>query len=57
MAIEKDQDRCGDLCIERQLAAPMRHIAPLPRHPSIETPKARAMCARHVLGAPHSILY
>jgi hypothetical protein len=40
-------DRCGDLCIERQLAAPMRHIAPLLRHPSIETPKTRAMCARH----------
>ena len=40
-----------------RVRAPMRHIAPLPRHPSIETPKTRAMCARHVLGAPHSILY
>ena len=32
-------------------------IAPLPRHPSIETPKTRAICARHVSGAPHRILY
>ena len=40
-----------------RVRAPVRHIAPLPRHPSIETPKTRAMCARHVLGAPHSILY